>query len=103
MRFNVPLSRRSFRQVVQHKGWLRISIRVAAPGEDEWQGFRETKEDAEWRARVRPLLRFLDKGHLDSGLLESACVRLGDPMIGNDFVQGGRRRNQREAFPAELA
>jgi hypothetical protein len=103
MRFNVPLSRRSCRQVVQHKGWLRISIRVAVPGEDEFEELGEDKEGAEVRARVPPLLRFLDKGHLNSSFLQSARIRLRDAMIRDDFIEGGRRGNQRQAFPPELA
>ncbi len=103
MRFNVPLSRSSCKQAVQHKGWLRTSIRVAAPGDDEPEEAGEEEEDAELRARARPLLRFLDKGHLNSGFLQRARVRLRDAMIGDDFIEGGGRGNQGQAFPPELA
>ena len=103
MLFNVPLSCRSLRQVVQHNGWLRISMRVDAPGEDEREEAAEDTTDTVFRSLVRPLLRFLDKGHLNPSLLQSARIRLRYSMIRDHFIQGGRRSNQREAFSAELA
>src|ERR1700757_1511725 len=100
---NVPLACRALRKVVQHKGWLRISMRVDAPGKDERKEAAGDTTDAVFRSLVRPLLRFLDKGHLNPSLLQSARVRLRYSMIGDHFIQGGRRSNQREAFSAELA
>src|SRR5579864_1503511 len=103
MPFKVRLSCRFLRQVVQHNGWLRISMRVDAPGEDEREEAPEDTTDTVFRSLVRPLLRFLDKGHLDPSLLQSARVCLRYSMIRDHFIQGGRRSNQGEAFSSELA